>query len=189
MKERRKLKTTDYPTFFFSWRKGCFVKLRPLTSSPISRGALPCERGGMLVVDSLWGVNFEFWSYIGCSGQNTIKFSRKWLFQGCTRRNISKLYTFSSFYLLDSCKQSLKWFLLGVKKGWATPRLVSFRGLKQNFRRASPPLSYGSPPRTPVSKISLASVVQYSLLQAHTDLSHMVIPCILLFHLFFIYGI
>ena len=163
--------------------------MRPLTSSPISRGALPCERGGMLVVDSLWGVNFEFWSHIGCSGQNTIKFSRKWLFQGCTRRNISKLYTFSSFYLLDSCKQSLKWFLLGVKEGWATPRLVSFRGLKQNFRRASPPLSYGSPPRTPVSKISLASVVQYSLLQAHSDLSHMVIPCILLFHLFFIYGI
>ena len=35
----------------------------------------------------------------------------------------------------------------GSKKGWDTPRLVSFRGLIQNFWRASPPLSYGSPPR------------------------------------------
>ena len=33
--------------------------------------------------------------------------------------------------------------------GWAAPRLVSFRGLIQNFRRASPPLSYGSPPPPP----------------------------------------
>ena len=30
------------------------------------------------------------------------------------------------------------------KKGSATPRFVSFRGLIQNFRRASAPLSYGS---------------------------------------------
>ena len=33
------------------------------------------------------------------------------------------------------------WSLLGVKKAWATPRSVSFRGLIQNFRRASPPIS------------------------------------------------
>ena len=32
------------------------------------------------------------------------------------------------------------------QKAWATPRLVSFRGLIQNFRRASPLLSYESPP-------------------------------------------
>ena len=30
----------------------------------------------------------------------------------------------------------------GQKKAWATPRSVSFRGLIQNFRRASPPFSY-----------------------------------------------
>ena len=43
--------------------------------------------------------------------------------------------------------------LLGVKKAWATPRSVSFRGLIQNFQRASPPLSYvaSSPhPRSPL---------------------------------------
>ena len=34
---------------------------------------------GMLVV-SLRGVNFRFWSSLGCSGQNTIIFSRKGLF-------------------------------------------------------------------------------------------------------------
>ena len=35
---------------------------------------------------------------------------------------------------------------LGVKKAWATPISVSFRGLIQNFRLASPPLSYAEPP-------------------------------------------
>ena len=34
----------------------------------------------------------------------------------------------------------------GQKMGRATPRLVSFRSLIQNFRRASLLLSYGSPP-------------------------------------------
>ena len=40
----------------------------------------------------------------------------------------------------------LTWSLLGVKKDWVTPRSVSFRGLVQNFRRASPPLSYAESP-------------------------------------------
>ena len=62
---------------------------------------------GMLVV-SLRGVNFRFWSRLVCSEQNTIIFSRKGLFQGCTRINIKKLYIFNSFYLVDSCNQSLK---------------------------------------------------------------------------------
>ena len=40
---------------------------------------------------------------------------------------------------------------LGPKRGWATPRMVSFsfRGLIHNFLRASPPISYGSPPLPP----------------------------------------
>ena len=42
-------------------------------------GGLSYERGGMLV-DSLRGVNFRFWSRLGCSGQNTIIFSRRRLF-------------------------------------------------------------------------------------------------------------
>ena len=62
---------------------------------------------GVLVI-SLRGVNFRFWSRIGCSGQNTFTFSCKDIFYGCTRRNIKRLYIFNSFYLLDSCNQSLK---------------------------------------------------------------------------------
>ena len=34
----------------------------------------------------------------------------------------------------------------GHKKAWATPRSVYFRGFIQNFRRASPPLSYAEYP-------------------------------------------
>ena len=34
----------------------------------------------------------------------------------------------------------------GQKKAWATPRSVSFTGLIQNLRRASPPLSYAESP-------------------------------------------
>ena len=37
------------------------------------------KRVGMLVV-SLRGVNFRFWSHLGCSGQNAIIFSREGLF-------------------------------------------------------------------------------------------------------------
>ena len=51
---------------------------------------------GMLVV-SLRGVNFGFWSHLGCSGQNAIIFSRKGLFKGCSRRKI-KNYTFAFFF-------------------------------------------------------------------------------------------
>ena len=69
-------------------------------------GGTPHEkRVGMLVV-SLRGVNFGFWSHLGCSGQNA----------------------------------------QGSKKAWATPRSVSFSGLIQNFRSASPPLSYADSP-------------------------------------------
>ena len=32
------------------------------------------------------------------------------------------------------------------KKAWATPGSVSFRGLIQNFRRATPPISYAESP-------------------------------------------
>ena len=47
---------------------------------------------GMLVV-SLRGVNFGFWSHLGCSGQNAIIFSRQGLVLGCMRRNIN-IYVF-----------------------------------------------------------------------------------------------
>ena len=45
------------------------------------------KAAGMLVV-SFWGVNFGFWSHLGCCGQNAIIFSREGLVKGCRRRNI-----------------------------------------------------------------------------------------------------
>ena len=118
---------------------------KPSWRPALGRGGLHIKGAGMLVV-SLRVVNFGFWSHLGCSGLNAIIFSHKRLIQGCTWRNITKLFIFNLLYFLDSCNQSFKWSFLGVKKGWAMSRLVSFRGLIQNFRRASPPLSYGSLP-------------------------------------------
>ena len=52
-------------------------KFKPKAVSP--RGGTRHMKGvGMLVV-SLTGVNFGFWSHLGCSGQNAIIFSREGL--------------------------------------------------------------------------------------------------------------
>jgi len=67
------------------------------------------------------------------------------------------MYIFNSFYLLHSYNPSFLICLCfnmvsfrGQKKAWAMPRSVSFRGLIQNFRRASTPFSYvESPNPTP----------------------------------------
>ena len=44
-----------------------------------TRGDFHMKGAGMLVV-SLGGVNFRFWSRLGCSGRNTIVFNRKGLY-------------------------------------------------------------------------------------------------------------
>ena len=54
---------------------------------------------------------------------------------------------------------ALIWSLLGVKEAWATPGSVSFRGLIQNFRRASPPLSYVESPLLRDSNKALRNTV------------------------------
>ena len=59
------------------------------TSGMLHRGG-----GGWMLVISPRGVNFGFWSHLGCSGQNAIIFSRKGLLFVCV----------------------LKWSFLGVKK-------------------------------------------------------------------------
>ena len=48
------------------------------TMGPGEGGTPPIKWVGMLVV-SLRGVNFGFWSHLGCSGQNAIIFSREGL--------------------------------------------------------------------------------------------------------------
>ena len=68
-------------------------------------------KGAGMIVVSLRGVNFRFWSRLGCSGQNTIIFSRKVSFRDALAeilKSYNLSYIFNSFYLLNSCNQSLK---------------------------------------------------------------------------------
>ena len=53
-----------------------FLQKRNVVPRDMPGEVLPYERGGMLVV-SLRGVIFGFWSHLGCSGQNAIIFSRQ----------------------------------------------------------------------------------------------------------------
>ena len=60
---------------------------------------------GMLVV-SLRGVNFRFWSRLGCSGQNTIIFSRKGLtplYLAVALEEILKNSIFSIRFIYSTC--------------------------------------------------------------------------------------
>ena len=43
------------------------------------QGGTPHMKGMGILVVSLRGVNFEFWSHLGCSGQNAIIFSSEGL--------------------------------------------------------------------------------------------------------------
>ena len=71
----------------------------PLWSTTVSGGGTRYERGGDAVV-SLRGVNFGFWSHLGCCGQNAIIFSREGLVYGCTRKNI-KIYIWCVCFLVS----------------------------------------------------------------------------------------
>ena len=83
---------------------------------------------GMLVV-SLRGVNFGFWSHLGCSGQNAIIFSSESLVQDCTWKNIK-------ICLLSECV--LTWSLLGVKKSLGYARMGLFWGFNSKFPTSIP---------------------------------------------------
>ena len=68
-------------------------------TGPGEGGTPHMKEVGMLVV-SLRGVNFGFWSHLGCSGQNAIIFSREGLVWGCTRKNI-KIYNCLCFNVVS----------------------------------------------------------------------------------------
>ena len=60
-------------------RKAAKTANEVIFESPAGEGETPDMKVvGMLVV-SLRGVNFGFWSHLGCSGQNAIIFSREGL--------------------------------------------------------------------------------------------------------------
>ena len=57
----------------------CFtIALRLAKENPLGVGT-PHMKGVVMLVVSLRGVNFGFWSPLGCSGQNAILFSREGL--------------------------------------------------------------------------------------------------------------
>ena len=67
--------------------------LAPLNLPPGGGGTLCMKGVGMLIV-SLRGENFGFWSRLGCSGQNTIIFSHKGLL-GLHSKKYLKKFIFS----------------------------------------------------------------------------------------------
>ena len=78
-------------------------------------GGTPHIKGvGMLAV-SLRGVNFAFWSHLGCSGQNAIKFNREGLVYLICIFLISFIYSIHIIQVF-SFVCVLTWSLLGVKK-------------------------------------------------------------------------
>ena len=80
---------------------------------------------GMLVV-SLRGVNFGFWSHLGFSGQNAIIFSREGLVLGLHAKKYKHIYLICIFLIrfiysvhiiqVFSFVCVLTWSLLGVRK-------------------------------------------------------------------------
>ena len=107
-------------------------------------GGTPHMKGlGMILVVSFRGVNFGFWSHLGCSGQNAIIFSRgsrlglhekkyKNIYLICTGAH-PDMYIFNSFYSLHSFNPS---FLICL-----CFNMVSFRGQKKLGPRPNRSLS------------------------------------------------
>ena len=57
-----------------------YINKLMLTGIPGGGGGNSYMKGARMLVVSLRGVNFRFWSHLGCSGQNTIIFGREGLF-------------------------------------------------------------------------------------------------------------
>ena len=73
-------------------------------------------KGAGLFCVLLRGVNFGFWSHLGCSGQTPLYLAVEISFRIAREEILKKLYIVSSFYLFDSCNQSLEWSFLGIKR-------------------------------------------------------------------------
>ena len=118
---------------------GLFLEKMVFPPHPFLKGkALGTKlKGARMLVVSLRGVNFGFWTHLGCSGQTAIIFSLRGLFQCCTRRNIKKL---------SVCV--LKWCFLGVKKRLDHAQIdwSPLGGLIQNFGRLYPAPFIWEPP-------------------------------------------
>ena len=101
-------------------------------------------KGVRMLVVSLRGVNFGFWSHLGCSGQNAIIFSRL----GLHAKKYKNIYLICillirSIYSINKIQVFsfdcvLTWPLLGVKKRLGNTQIALLRGLIQNFPTSIP---------------------------------------------------
>ena len=104
------------------------------------------EGAGMLVV-SLRGVNFRFWSRLGCSGQNTIIFSPYKSLSGLHSKKYKKLYIFNLFYdLLLTRFMSSKFKMIAFRgqKRLGHAQIGLLQGYYSKFPTSIPASLYGS---------------------------------------------
>ena len=101
-------------------------------------GGTPHMKGlGMILVVSFRGVNFGFWSHLGCSGQNAIIFSRGSRL-GLHEKKYKNIYLICTFLIrfiysihiiqVFSFVCVLTWSLLGVKKSLDHAQIGLFQG-------------------------------------------------------------
>ena len=99
------------------WSPLIFSKIRDIDSSPVGEGDSHMKQTGMLVV-SFRGVNFGFWSRLGCSGYSTNILSRQET-QNYAKRNRSQIFFLTRFLFVFMCFQPVSF-----------GQIVSFRGHK-----------------------------------------------------------
>ena len=151
------------------------LNLEVLLTHDIPREDSPMKRSLMLIV-SLRGTNQAFWSQLACSELSTCLL-------GCTQRYNSKRNVLNSVFkstiyhrllswiVVDNEPILLNWYLLGDKKAWATPRLVSLRNWIQIFQQARCILTFhtGVPLYLPF-RHNIQSVFLYPVSRGHFDL-------------------
>ena len=97
----------NYPVPQTDYNPGTGIsKFSPSAAQASPRGGYSHMKGAWMLVVSLRGVNFGFWSHLGCSGQNGIIF----------RRKRSRLGLHAKKFKKYMCVGILKWSLLGAKK-------------------------------------------------------------------------
>ena len=94
-------------------------------------------KGARMLVVSLRGVNFAFWSHLGCSGQNAIKFNREGLVYLICLFLISFIYSFHIIQVF-SFVCVLTWSLLGVKKSLGHAQIGLLQGFNSKFQTSIP---------------------------------------------------
>ena len=69
----------------------------PHGEGPAEGGGTPLMKGVGMFLVSLKGVNFGFWSHLGCSGQNAIMFRREGPRLGLHVKKYKNMYVLSVF--------------------------------------------------------------------------------------------